>query len=556
MKIIKGLPPAPIDKETVALDVETFGQTSDKLHRPTGSFACLSIAARSYGDKVYQIYDHNDVKKVLNIAKKGEWAFHNSLYDIRQLMRYSKRRPLIPIWDTLIIDRLLYGGLYSTFSLGDLSRRHLQKKMDKDVRDDFSSLTEMTPGMREYAARDVARLLDIVDAQKANMDDGSQKIYDLIDQPAIWAILDMPPVKVDVDAWLKLSEKHAHEASIIETDLGTNVKSNPQVLKLVQAQTGIVMKNTQRKTLDSHLNDHPVFQAIIDGRMYRDAVSRYGEKWVNKHVEDDGMVYSNWGVIGAATGRMKSSDPNLQQIPSRRLPIFRQMFVSKYGGKMVIADVSQQEPRITAFETQDPGLIKAIHAKEDLHLYVTRQIYGDDTIKKSDPRRSNGKDINLGLTYGLTPHGLAARTEMNEQEAEILVNAYFQRFPHVRQWMERQRQIANRRNYVTTANGRRGWVNMYDKHWQNNVINMPIQGGAADHTKLSLVLAKEMAKDDGLDFDICLVIHDELVADAPTGTVVGWKKIMRDAFTEAADQLYPDIPFVTDVVSGDSWGAK
>ena len=141
----------------VCFDFETFGQEQRKIHRPTGTFACISVAIE--GDKnVYQLYEHTDLKKLERIIHKGTWVCHNALYDLRQFRRFATIKPRF-MWDTMLADQSMQGGLYQTFGLADLSRRWLGKVMEKDVREDFSTLTEMTPAMKKYAAQDAMSTL-------------------------------------------------------------------------------------------------------------------------------------------------------------------------------------------------------------------------------------------------------------------------------------------------------------------------------------------------------------------------------------------------------------
>src|SRR5688572_10804800 len=149
MKILNELPPEAHKGQMVSMDFETFQQEEGKLHRPGGVFACISIALEN-NPNVYQLYDQHDLKKVFQLTKKGTPVFHNALYDLRQFRRFVPNVYWGFIWDTMLVDQSMCGGLYQTFGLPDLARRWLGKYMDKDIREDFSTLTEMTPKMKTY----------------------------------------------------------------------------------------------------------------------------------------------------------------------------------------------------------------------------------------------------------------------------------------------------------------------------------------------------------------------------------------------------------------------
>jgi DNA polymerase-1 len=549
LDIRKETPRKAQPNEFVALDVEVFGQQKGRLHRPEGTFACLSIAMN---DGVWQVYDVTDLPKVFDVISDGIWVFHNAIYDIRQLRRWvplSKRR----IWDTLLVDRVLWGGYYSTFSLADLARRYLDIRLEKETRDEFATATFMTEEMKQYAALDATITLDIALYQQSL--DADLRAYWNIDLPALWAILDIRGVKVNVSKWLGLAKQFAYMAKMIQNELGVNVMSPRQVLRVAK-QHGLHMQNTRKETLAQYI-DHPFVAGVLEGRMYRKAVSTYGAKWIEKYVEEDGLVYADWKCAGTETGRMSCASPNLQQIPARKLPQYRTLFIPRDNyHTFLVTDVSQQEPRVLAYESKDKELIHALATGQDLHLYVARAIFDDDTITKDDPRRRLGKDINLGLSYGLTAYGLAQRTNLSEAEAQELLDAYFRRFKGVRSWISRQRSVALKREYVTTASGRRIWLNLYNNQWENNAINAPIQGGAADHTKRALFLVWDECQKRNWEFPVVMAVHDEIVMDVPKEMLKKMEKLVVDAWLQAAEELFPGIPFKVSADSGPNWACK
>ena len=209
-----------------------------------------------------------------------------------------------------------------------------------------------------------------------------------------------------------------------------------------------------------------------------------------------------------------------------------------------------------AYSSKDQELIKAILSREDLHLSVARTIFNEPTMTKDDPRRFIGKTINLGTSYGLTAIGLAKRIKVTEDEAQKFLNQYFNRFRAVADWTHRQHSMGQRLGYVVTPIGRRVWINPYSKQWQNNAINAPIQGGAADMTKYALAFIHKETKRLGLPYGVCLLVHDELVCDLPKGTIRAYKEVQKEAWSAAGKIKIPGIPVEVEMYTGPNWGAK
>ena len=554
MKIINELPPVAKNEELVCLDVETFYKKEHRAHRPEGAFACLSI---TYGNgDVYQIYDENQIAPALKNLESGTWVFHNALYDLRQLKRYAKIKPRF-IWDTMLVDQSMYGGLYVHFSLPALCRRWLGKVMKKETRDEFLNGTHMTSEMKRYAAGDVVDTLEIAILQRDRfLSDFAFRAYTEVDEPSIWPLLDMKGICVDVPGWKQMTEEFTKKALGIQEELGVNVMSAAQV-KSKAKDFGYVLQSTGKDVL-SEL-DHPFFRKVEEARMYRKASSTYGEKWL-QNVEEDGRVYSSYRITGALTGRMSSADPNMQNIPARKLPIYRSRFVASPGNVIMVSDVSQQEPRILAYESQDPVLINAIKAGEDLHMTVAKSIYGEfgKEDKEYDAKRSVGKTINLGTSYGLSEYGLSTKLKITKEEAERLLNQYFTRFRGVFGWISTKRMEARDKGYVTTAIGRKVFINPYTGyHADNQAINAPIQGGAADFTKVWLRRIWDLCRRKKIDFPVVAIVHDEIVCEVPKGIRQQFEtEVLMKAFDETAKLLYKGIPFAAETVSGPNWGVK
>jgi DNA polymerase-1 len=373
----------------------------------------------------------------------------------------------------------------------------------------------------------------------------------MIDLPALWAILDMQPIRIDVDAWIEYSDDMLERGLAIQDSLGFNVKSQPQVQAALK-KTGLKMR--AKTSCDSAALSNWKAEAdarglqtrsaligqIQEARKLRDAASKYGRRWIETNVENKEWVYPNWKVTGAKTGRMSCSDPNMQNIPAREMPIYRSFFPANDGSTMVISDVAQQEPRFSAFL-----LTKELEDEVDLH-----QRAADHFGLRS---RAHGKTINLGLNYGMSAQGLAGRLGISIDEAETGLRNRRRHYSRYHAWQERQRRLAERLGYIVTASGRRVWVNQHNNQWSRNAINAPIQGSAADQTKLALVYIHEQCSSKGIAFPVTMIVHDEIVAQAPRGTVSIYRKIIKDAWMEAGKKLMPTIPTVVEIKKGKTW---
>ena len=287
MNLTEGLPRLAYDNEPVAIDLEVFGQTDGRLHKPEGTFACLSITIGD-GD-TYVVTRQDQLKDALDLVSAGKWIFHNAVYDIRQLRRWVDI-PRRIVWDTMLVERNLWNGYYSNFSLADLARRYLDKRRDKSIRQSFPDGTELTSEMIQYAGDDAYDTLMCYYAQQEV--DGNLDAYFKVDEPAIWVVLDMKPVKIDIDKWTRIVVANEKRGQQLQEELGFNVKSPQQVKKATHA-LGFDLENTAKATLQDMSDKHPIFDSIVEARMYRDSVSRYGIKWINRYV-DDGYVMSDW----------------------------------------------------------------------------------------------------------------------------------------------------------------------------------------------------------------------------------------------------------------------
>jgi DNA polymerase-1 len=557
MAVTIGLPRVANKGEPVAIDIEMFQMEDGKLHRPTGFFACMSIAYSE--DEVYVMKDTEHIEETLHCLRDGLWILQNAKFDLFHLRRYANF-PRTFIWDTMLVDQVLFGGYHKYFALNDLAARWLNKYVSKDVRETFKTGSELTEEQLLYAGDDAIITLQVAMAQKdyINKNQLDMRSYYKVDAQVIWALLDMKPTRIDFDHWCRIADGAKERSAEVEKELnGLNPRSWQQVKKKLTELLGYTPKNTAQGTLEEIMHTSDVPEAItfcdkvIQTRKLSKASSTYGHNWI-QYIEGENEIYPNYNINGAETGRFSCSSPNLQNIPSREMPEYREAIVPSEGCVLMVADVSQQEPRFLAYHSKDKKLLQAIHSGISTHLAVARELFGED-VQKDTTEYKHGKELNLGLGYGMQAPTLAAKIKQSVEVAQGFIDLYFKKFSGVHQYIRNNRKQAEKYGYVTTTIGRRLWVNPHNYKWKNNAINAPIQGGAAEQMKLAKVYLHQHHKEKGLPYCVCNMVHDELVLDVPKEVIHETGEFVVEAWKWAGEVLIPGIPMVVDLTVGDNW---
>jgi len=273
-----------------------------------------------------------------------------------------------------------------------------------------------------------------------------------------------------------------------------------------------------------------------------------------------GRVHTSYNQAGSVTGRLASSDPNLQNIPirtelGRRV---RRAFIAEPGNALLSVDYSQVELRIVAHMSNDETMLGAFRSGQDIHAATAAAIFEVPLEDVTKEQRSRAKGVNFGLIYGMSAFGLSRYTDITLAEAEDFVNAYFEQFPGVRNYLEGMKKQAADQGYVETLLGRRRYFLGLKTQTNRNIrnreereaINAPIQGTAADIMKIAMLRVPEAILNSGFSAKMLLQVHDELVLECPEGelqsTAVLVSKIMQEA--------YPlKVPLQTDARSGPNW---
>jgi DNA polymerase-1 len=302
---------------------------------------------------------------------------------------------------------------------------------------------------------------------------------------------------------------------------------------------------------------------VLDWRQIAKLKSTYTDTLVEQINPETGRVHTCYAMAGAQTGRLSSTDPNLQNIPIRTEEgrKIRQAFKAREGCKLVSFDYSQIELRIVAHMARIDALIDAFHAGADIHAITASQVFGIP-VEGMDPIvRRKAKAINFGIIYGISPFGLARQLGIEQREARAYIDAYFQKYPGIREYMDAVRTQCRKTGRVETLYGRRIHLpGINDKnparrgYAERQAINAPIQGTAADIIKRAMIRIPDMLVEKKLGADMLLQVHDELLFEVPEGqideTIAAVRAVMEGA---ASPVVRLAVPLVVEAGIGDNW---
>jgi DNA polymerase-1 len=272
-----------------------------------------------------------------------------------------------------------------------------------------------------------------------------------------------------------------------------------------------------------------------------------------------GRVHTSFNQAGAATGRLSSSEPNLQNIPVRspRGEAIRRGFIPGPGSRFIVADYSQIELRLMAHLSEDPAFIEAFRSGGDIHRQTAALIFGVPLAQVTPEMRARAKTINFGTIYGQGPFALSRQLGIGQEEARVFITQYFERFAGVRAYLDLQVRLAREHGYVETLFGRRRYIpEIKDKNFnlrafaERTAQNTPLQGSAADLIKVAMINIHRALRSGGHAARLLLQVHDELVLEAPEPEVGAVVPLVR-RYMEAAAELR--VPLVVDVGVGTNW---
>ncbi len=505
---------------------------------------------------------------------------HNMKYDAEVLGRYGIE--IAPVDDTMLISYVLEGGLHGhgMDDLAELHFGHTNIKYKEVAGTGKSQVTfdkvDLAKAL-DYAAEDADITLRLHRTLKPRLvQDHMVSIYENMERPLISVLTEMERTGIAVDAKVlkNLSADFAKRLGDLETDIHQlagrefNINSPKQLGEILFDEMGIEggkkgktgAYGTGADILEGLAAEgHELPARVLDFRQLAKLKSTYTDALIEQINPETGRVHTSYGQAIASTGRLSSTDPNLQNIPIRTEEgrKIRQAFVPAKGCVLLSADYSQIELRLLAHVAGIDVLKEAFRDGQDIHALTASQVF-DVPVEGMDPMiRRQAKAINFGIIYGISAFGLARQLDIPRGEAARYIDAYFDRYPGIRAYMEETKESARERGYVTTLYGRKCYVpGIQDKNAarrnfaERAAINAPIQGGAADIIKRAMIRLPGALRDSGLKAKILLQVHDELVLDVPEKELDEAANVAKNIM-ESVAQL--DVPLVVDTGHGKNW---
>ncbi len=510
-------------------------------------------------------------------------TMHNAKFDMTVLQRHGLPvQP--PIFDTMIASWLGNNTHSARHGLKELVKEHLNIQMTeiteligsgrKQKTMDQIPVAQVTP----YAAADVDMTLRLAEAVEKPLHANEGELWHLferLEMPLIYVLKDMElaGIRLDVDVLQEMGQQLDSRLTALEKEkngaAGTefNVNYTKQKSDLLLGKMALPTEglrktksgyySTAASVLDRLQGQHEIIDLILEQRTLAKLKSTYVDSLPQLVNPRTGRIHTNYNQSGASTGRLSSSNPNLQNIPIRTEigREIRRAFVAKPGCQLIAADYSQVELRILAHVAEDEGLLNAFANDEDIHASTAATVLDIPLAEVDKYQRRIAKTVNFGLIYGQTAYGLAQGTGMSRDEARDFIDKYFKKYPGIQEYIEETKQMALEQGYVATLLGRRrDFSNLADLKGpqraavEREAINMPIQGTAADIMKQAMLDLHARLK--GTSSRMLLQVHDELVLEVPEEQVAEVAEMTRETMAEA---FALKVPLKVDVEAGQNW---
>jgi DNA polymerase-1 len=480
-------------------------------------------------------------------------------HDYKALPRLTQ----LPAEDTMIAAYLIEPGR-PAYALDDLAAEYgVEALPEPEVEQETAALVRAAEVPRRLAEPLRARLRER----------GSEQLYDAIELPLTAVLASMEDAGIKIDTYrmgeitarladrVEELESRAYELAGEEFMLGSTQQLARilfEKLELTPGRKGKTGYSTDTRVLRSIRHDHPIVAIVEEWRELTKLLNTYLGP-LPALLGEDGRLHTHFNQAVAATGRLSTSNPNLQAIPIRTElgREIRSAFVAEPAHRLVSADYSQVELRILAHVSGEPRLRSAFERGEDIHTATAAEVLGKDPATLTKDERNIAKMVNFGIIYGISAFGLSENLEIPREEAQEYIDTYLARFPMVQDFIERTIEQAARDGYVTTLFGRRRPVpeirasNRQTRSLGERLaVNSVMQGTAADIIKVAMVNIHRRLRDEGRGAQLVLQVHDELLVEAPDPEVSTVKELVREEMCAA----YPlDPPLAVDVGAGDDW---
>ncbi len=501
-------------------------------------------------------------------VRVGDWdPAQSALLRAAEIVAHDAKAlklPFAPVDDTMLAAYLIEPGR-SAYLLDDLAAEYgLEIEPDPATEETTASLVRHAEATRRLVAPMRERLVER----------GSLDLYERIELPLTVVLADMEAAGVKIDTY-RMGEITARlrdrveELEAMAGDLAGEefmLGSTQQVARILFEKLGLepgrkgkTGYSTDSRVLRGLRDEHAIVPVIEEWREYSKLLNTYLLPLPSLISEADGRLHTTFNQAVAATGRLSTSNPNLQSIPIRT-DLGRQIrsaFIAEEGHRLLAADYSQVELRILAHVSGEPVLREAFERGEDIHTRTAAEVLGKDPATLTRSERDVAKMVNFGIIYGISSFGLAENLEIPRDEAQAYIDTYLARFPRVQEFIARTIAQAAADGYVTTLLGRRRPIpelrasNRQTRSLGERLaVNTVMQGTAADVIKVAMIRAHDRLRAEGRSARLVLQVHDELLAEVPETEVSGVRELLREEMVGA----YPlDPPLAVDVGTGDNW---
>jgi DNA polymerase-1 len=569
-----------LDTETDGLDTMLARLIGFSMATAPGRACYVPVAHEVLGEQL-KLADAIEVLGPLLADPCILKIFQNAKFDMAVLTRAGFPMPT-PVDDTMLLSYVQDAGLHG-HGLDELSQLHLGHtpisfdEVTGTGRNRLPFAQVQIERATPYAAEDADIALRLWDALKPRLRlNGGLALYEQIERRLLPILLDMERagVKVDADELRRMSVDFAERMAVMEQDCHRlaghpfNVGSPKQLGEVLfdeQKLPGGKRMKTGAWGTDSSVLQGLADQGlelptrILEWRQLAKLKSTYADALVGQINPETGRVHTSFAMAIASTGRLSSTDPNLQNIPIRTEEgsRIRKAFIAEPGHKLVSADYSQIELRLLAHVADLPVLKESFAKGEDIHARTASEVFGVPMAGMDPMTRRRAKAINFGIIYGISGFGLARQLGISPGEAKGYIDRYFERYPGIRTYMERTKEEARITGYVVSPFGRRCWVpGIADKNGarrayaERQAINAPLQGGAADIIKRAMVLMPAALRAEGLKSRLLLQVHDELLFEAPDDEAEALARTAKRVMEGAA---VLSVPLVVETGIGRSW---
>jgi DNA polymerase-1 len=507
---------------------------------------------------------------------------HNLKYDLKVLIKYDLK-VFAPLYDTMIAHYLINPDMRHNMDILaetylNYSPQSITELIGKKGKNQGSMSDVPLDQQTEYAVEDADITLQLRNHfEKELAEAGTTELFNKVEIPLVEVLTDMEAegINLNVEFLNQLSMTLTADIAVLEKDIFTevgetfNLASPKQLGGILFEKLKLVDKPKKTKTgqystaediLSYLAKDHPVVAKILEWRSLQKLENTYVSALPNDINPQTQRIHTVYNQAVAATGRLSSNNPNLQNIPIRtsRGQEVRKAFIPRDNDHILMAaDYSQIELRIIAALSKDPAMVKAFQNNEDIHAATAARVFDVPLEKVTREQRSNAKTVNFGIVYGVSAFGLSQQTNLSRTESKELIDTYYSSYPQLKQYISKQVNFAREHGYVVTVLGRRRYLK--DINSQNtvvrgaaerNAVNAPIQGSAADIIKLAMIQIHRKIKEGNWKSMMLLQVHDELVFDVLKSEKEAFEKMVK---TEMENAFDIGLPLLVDIGFGENW---